>query len=62
MLEAAIVDNGLEFVDENSDAWAYWGKIDMDFIRRGKPIEKGYMESFYGRWERDVSTKSYFGP
>ena len=31
------------------DAWAYGHGIRLDFIRPGKPVENGYIESFNGR-------------
>ena len=32
------------------DAWAaYRHGIQLDFIRPGKPVENGFIESFYGR-------------
>ncbi len=31
------------------DAWAYRHGIQLDFIRPGKPVEKGFIESFNGR-------------
>ena len=34
------------------DAWAYRHGIQLDFIRPGKPVENGFIESFNG-WLRD---------
>lgn len=31
------------------DAWAYRHGIQLGFIRRGKPVENGFIESFNGR-------------
>jgi transposase InsO family protein len=31
------------------DAWAYRHGIQLDFIRPGKPVENGFIESFNGR-------------
>ena len=31
------------------DAWAYRHGVKLDFIRPGKPVENGYIESFNGR-------------
>ncbi|GAB1722875.1 MAG: hypothetical protein NTNFB01_17710 [Nitrospira sp.] len=31
------------------DAWAYRHDIHLDFIRPGKPVENGFIESFNGR-------------
>lgn len=43
------VDNGSEFASRVMDAWAYRHKIQLDFIRPGKPVENGFIESFNGR-------------
>ena len=43
------VDNGSEFASRAMDAWAYGHGICLDFIRPGKPVENGYIESFNGR-------------
>ena len=31
------------------DAWSYQYGVHLDFIRPGKPIDNGYIESFNGR-------------
>ena len=31
------------------DAWAYQRQVKLDFIRPGRPMENGYIESFNGR-------------
>jgi len=43
------VDNGGEFASRAMDAWAYRHGIQLDFIRPGQPVEKGFIESFNGR-------------
>lgn len=43
------VDNGSEFASRAMDTWAYRHGIQLDFIRPGKPVENGYIESFNGR-------------
>lgn len=43
------VDNGSEFASRAMDAWAYRHGILLDFIRPGKPVENGFIESFNGR-------------
>lgn len=42
------VDNGSEFCSRVMDAWAYRHGVKLDFIRPGKPVENGYIESFIG--------------
>ena len=39
------VDNGGEFVSRAMEAWAYQYRVDLDFIRPGRPVENGYIES-----------------
>jgi len=43
------VANGSEFAGKNLDAWAYWKKVRLEFIRPGKPVENTYIESVNGR-------------
>ena len=33
----------------NLDIWAYQRGVKLDFIRPGKPVENGYVESFNGK-------------
>jgi putative transposase len=46
---AITVGNGSEFASRVMDAWAYRNGIQLDFIRPGKPVENGFIESFNGR-------------
>jgi putative transposase len=43
------VDNGTEFTSKALDLWAYTNGVHLDFIRPGKPVENGYIESFNGK-------------
>ena len=43
------VDNGAEFVSRALDAWVYQHGIELQFIRPGRPVENGFIESFNGR-------------
>lgn len=43
------VDNGTEFCSRAVDAWAYRNQVRLDFIRPGRPVENGLIESFNGR-------------
>jgi putative transposase len=43
------VDNGAEFCSRAMDAWAYQTRVKLDFIRPGRPVENGFVESFNGR-------------
>src|ERR1051325_894228 len=40
---------GSEFASRVMDAWAYRHRIQLEFIRPGKPVENGFIESFNGR-------------
>ena len=43
------VDNGTEFASKAVDHWCYLNGVHLDFIRPGRPVENGYIESFNGR-------------
>jgi putative transposase len=43
------VDNGTEFCSKAVDGWAYRKGVKLEFIRPGRPIENGFIESFNGR-------------
>src|SRR5436305_1912432 len=47
--ESITTDNGSEFVGRAMEVWAYQAGVKWDFIRPGKPVENGYIESFNGR-------------
>jgi putative transposase len=40
---------GTEFASKAMDVWAYQYRVQLDFIRPGRPTENGYIESFNGR-------------
>jgi putative transposase len=60
MPEVIRVDNGSEFSGRDLDAWAYWKKVKLDFIRPGKPIENAYIESFNGRLREECLNDQLF--
>lgn len=43
------VDNGSEFYSKAMDQWSYQNGVVLDFIRPGRPVENGYIESFNGK-------------
>jgi putative transposase len=43
------VDNGTEFASRAMDLWAYTNSVHLNFIRPGRPVENGYIESFNGK-------------
>ena len=47
--QSITVDNGTEFASKAMDLWAYKNGVHLDFIRPGKPVENGYIESFNGK-------------
>jgi putative transposase len=47
--QSITVDNGTEFASRAMDLWAYLNGVHLDFIRPGRPVENGYIESFNGR-------------
>jgi putative transposase len=47
--QSITVDNGTEFSSKAMDLWAYSNGVHLDFIRPGRPVENGYIESFNGR-------------
>lgn len=47
--ESITTDNGSEFVGKALDGWSMQRGIKLDFIRPGRPVENGYVESFHGR-------------
>ena len=54
------VDNGSEFASRVMDAWAYRHGIQLDFIRPGKPVENGFIESFNGRLRDELLDRELF--
>jgi putative transposase len=43
------VDHGSEFTSKALEEWAWRRSVKLDFIRPGKPMENGHIESFNGR-------------
>jgi transposase InsO family protein len=44
-----LTDTTGEFAGRALDAWAYLHQVKLDFIRPGKPVENGFIESFNGK-------------
>lgn len=57
---AITCDNGTEFTSRYFDAWAYFRKIQLDFIRPGKPVENAFIESFNGRLREECLSQHWF--
>ncbi len=47
--ESITSDNGSEFVGKAMEIWSHETGVKLDFIRPGKPVENGFVESFNGR-------------
>jgi putative transposase len=47
--ESITTDNGSEFAGQAMDGWAHQAGVTLDFIRPGRPVQNGYIESFNGR-------------
>jgi putative transposase len=47
--ESITTDNGSEFTGRAMELWAYQTGVKLEFIRPGKPVENGYIESFNGK-------------
>lgn len=58
--EVITIDNGTEFTSCHFDSWAHDRGIRLDFIRPGKPVENGYVESFNGKYRDECLSQSWF--
>jgi putative transposase len=58
--ESITVDNGSEFASSLMDRWAHLKGMRLDFIRPGKPVENGFIESFNGRLRDELLNVSVF--
>ena len=58
--EVITIDNGTEFTSRHFDNWAHTRGIRPDFIRPGKPVENGYVESFNGKYRDECLSQSWF--
>jgi putative transposase len=59
--EAITIDNGSEFCSRALDTWAYQRGVKLDFIRPGKPVENGFIESFNGKLRDEcLNTELFF--
>lgn len=46
-------DNGPEFTGKALDQWATMAGVQLEFIRPGRPIENGHVESFNGKFREE---------
>ncbi len=54
------MDNGTEFVSKKFDAWAYYNKVKLDYIRPGKPVDNAFIESFNGKFRDECLNTNIF--
>jgi putative transposase len=55
------LDNGSEFTGRALEAWAIQHGVELSFIRPGRPVENGYIESFNGRLRDECLNVEWFG-
>jgi putative transposase len=58
--QTIVVDNGSEFTSRALDEWAHRRKVQLQFIRPGKPVENAYIESFNGRLRDECLNQHWF--
>lgn len=54
------VDNGSEFSGRALEAWAISNDVQLCFIRPGRPVENGFIESFNGRLRDECLNVEWF--
>lgn len=58
--ETITVDNGSEFCSRALEAWAMANEVQLCFIRPGRPVENGFIESFNGRLRDECLNVEWF--
>ena len=56
------VDHGSEFAYKALEDWAWRRGVKLDFVRPGKPMENGHIESFNGRLRDECLNVMHFMP
>ena len=54
------VDNGSEFAGRAMETWAMQNGVQLCFIRPGRPVENGFIESFNGRLRDECLNVEWF--
>jgi putative transposase len=54
------VDNGTEFCSRALEAWVMGNGVQLCFIRPGRPVENGFIESFNGRLRDEFLNVEWF--
>ena len=58
--ETITVDNGSEFSGRALEAWVMGNRVQLCFIRPGRPVENGFIESFNGRLRDECLNVEWF--
>jgi putative transposase len=58
--ETITVDNGSEFSGRALESWAMGNHVQLCFIRPGRPVENGFIESFNGRLRDECLNVEWF--
>lgn len=58
--ETIITDNGSEFTSKAMSIWAKDNNVNIAFIRPGRPMENGFVESFNGRFRDECLNEQWF--
>jgi len=58
--ESITVDNGSEFCSRALEVWAMANEVQLCFIRPGRPVENGFIESFNGRLRDECLNVEWF--
>lgn len=53
-------DNGPEFTGKTLDTWAQEHGVQLEFIRPGKPMDNGHIESFNGKLRDECLNQNAF--
>jgi putative transposase len=59
--QSITLDNGSEFTGRALEAWALQHGVQLCFIRPGRPVENGFIESFNGRLRDECLNVEWFG-
>lgn len=54
------VDHGTEFTSKALDHWAYWNRLELDFIRPGRPTDNPFIEAFNATLRRECLSQHWF--
>jgi len=54
-----MMDNGPEFTRRALDAWAYARRVEIHFIRPGKPVDNAFVESFNGKFRDECVNENW---